>query len=308
VSSIIVEMSAVAWIARGSVVAVGLIAYGMGLYFAMRTTPEKLRELELEVLRSTDAPYTESVRQWLQPQLIRRGRWIGAGFVTGLACATVIALILNGDDVWFGLWPGMGMAAGTTVATILVAFRAFPRTSETVRAANVERRQVSDYVSPLALRAARLTAPLPIAAVTLGVAYSATVSRDRGLPFVVFALVGSALVNGALWGARIVVARPLIAESPDQLVWHEALLRRTVGPMVRQATGIATICGLVGVYGALAPVVLAVMDGRTQPPVWLPACGLLLLGVIALIGVDSLYRYLALNQTNLVRRVSTWLD
>jgi len=209
------------------------------------TTERRVDEAVTKLGSSVPARLSPEVEAWLRPGLARRDRWVDGGLTLG-------ALISFWPSVhglygvpweWFSLV--LGMTAGTTLGTLLAGLRADAGPSGPLRASTPVMRRREHYVGARRARSVQMATPMPFVAMGLAGVIIGHGGREVGLRTLVFSAIAAVVVVVSILAARVLVSRPTVSSSPDELLWREALLRLTMEPLPHKVTGVGWFSGFV---------------------------------------------------------------
>jgi len=211
----------------------------------------------------------EPLRGKLVRRMRRTTRWTSgaaaAGAVVGIAgVATAAASGSIGPDDTTPIWLAfaglvLGGAVGAVLAIVTESRSAEPGQPRVARATP---RELRDYLDPIELVGARVTAVLGVATTVALLAWPAARTIQVATPVAVTLLAAAgavALVVLEVAGRRVVLGRSRISESPAELAWDDALrsddLRRLVTAVLMTST-YAVIFGVFPLAGALGSLLL----------------------------------------------------
>lgn len=244
----------------------GLAALGLALWAGL--TPGD--RIAVRVSRRVGlALPAEPLRAKLVHRMRRTTRWTSGvaavGAVIGIAgVATAAASGAIGPEDTTPIWLAFsGLVLGGAVGAVLavVTERPTPEPGQP-RVARATPRELRDYLDPIELVGARITAALGVATAVALLAWPAARTTQVATPVAValLAMAGVvALVVLEVAGRRVVLGRSRISESPAELAWDDALrsddLRRLVTAVLMTSV-YAVIFGVFPLAGALGSLLL----------------------------------------------------
>jgi hypothetical protein len=150
---------------------------------------------------------------------------------------------------WFTLV--LGITAATSVGTLVAGYRTDQRPTSRLRASTPVICRWGDYVDRRELRSLQLATPTPILAMGLAGMITASGRPGLGLRTLMFFAIATVVVVASIWVMTTLVARRAASSTPEDLLWREALLTNTIGPLPRKASGVGWFSGFVAVYASV---------------------------------------------------------
>ena len=244
---------------RFVVLVAGLLVISGAFTYGYLRSSRRNAEAELQEFAETvPAPLTAEVRQWLAPQLARRTVYPALGAMWGLMAGN-IPWTPGWDELpwyWFAVLVGSGI--GFTAGALVAGYRTAPLLDGSVRMVDPVRRRVSEYYD----RSHLLTLRLAVVVSVTGVGLAGTIATSSDTASTRRALVGCAIavlvVAAHYWVAATVISRPMVASTPEGLLWQKALLAKTVEPMPSSAF-------LVAIFSAAVALFVTVLEYRDLP-------------------------------------------
>src|SRR4051794_37185700 len=209
------------------------------------TSDSRVAKSLADLDQTVPAPLTADVEAWLRPALARRDRWIGLGLTFGALISGYTARHGLDDVPWYWVTLALGITAGTTVGTLVAGYRADPRPTSRLRASTAVIRRWGDFADGRELRSLQLATPTPIVAMGLAGMITASGRPGLGLRTLMFSAIATVVVVASIWVMTTLVARPAASSTPEDLLWREALLKNTIGPLPRKASGVGWFSGFV---------------------------------------------------------------
>ncbi len=227
-----------------------LVIFGLttwGIWAASRNVSEdKLQELATAI----PAPLTDDVRQWLEPQLVRRSLYPTLGVVWG-GMASNLPLSPGWHELpWFWFSAVIGAGVGATAGILLAGYRTTPLLDGSLRTVDPVRRRIADYFDRAAVLRLRLA--MVVSGAGLALACAITVSDDTAVArrSLLACALGALLVAAYYWVIRAVINRPLVASTPVGLLWQKALLAKTVESMPTSAFLTAAFSAAIAIFAS----------------------------------------------------------
>lgn len=230
----------------------GLIVFG-GIFTIsfLRSRRNKAEAEMLDFAETVPAPLTPEVRRWLAPQLARGATYPTLGWMWGLFLSNVPLTDDWHDLPWFWMAGLIGAGAGGTVGSLLAGYRTTPLLDGPVRTADPARRRLSVYLERPELRQLRLALLLAPLAFALAIAVQLSGDTPSARRAVLGCGLGVLLVVASYWVIDRIVARPMLASSPEGLVWQKALVAKTVDPMPSTTLLVAVFSSVVAIFASV---------------------------------------------------------
>lgn len=230
----------------------GLLVIGGSYTITFLRSRKKKAEAEmLDFAETVPAPLTPEVRRWLAPQLARGTTYSTLGWMWGLFLSSIPLTDGWHDLPWFWMAGLIGAGAGGTAGALLAGYRTAPLLDGPVRTADPARRRLSDYLERPEIRQLRLAVVLAPMAFALAIAVQLSGDTPSARRAVVGCGLGVLLVLASYWVIDRIVARPMVASSPEGLVWQKALVARTVDPMPSTALLVAVFSSVVAIFASV---------------------------------------------------------
>lgn len=231
----------------------GLLALACAFTYAQLRSAARTFEADLRDFAATvPAPLTADVERWLRPQLRRRTLYPTLGHLWGLMAAN-LPLAPGWRTVpwyWFAILIGIGI--GSTTGSLLAGYRTAALVDGPTRVVDPVRRRVSHHFDRTHTLRLRLAVAISVLALVLVALVALSSDDPLARRALVACTLGAVLVVAHYWVAAQVISRPMVASTPDALLWQKAVLAKTVDGLPDAAFFLAAFCAAMAVYATVA--------------------------------------------------------